>query len=64
MADESAQTLLAAGDAAANAKTISGVDSDVATASSSSNAAVEKMVKKGIPLLTDYWKKSTVTEAD
>jgi hypothetical protein len=56
--------LLAAGDAAANAKTISGVDSDVATASSSSNAAVEKMVKKGIPLLTDYWKKSTVTEAD
>jgi hypothetical protein len=64
MADESAQTLLAAGDAAANAKTISGVDSDVATTSSSSNAAVEKMVKKGIPLLTDYWKKSTVTEAD
>jgi hypothetical protein len=57
MADESTQTLLAVGDAAANTKTISVVDSDVAATSSSSNAAVEKTVKKGIPLLTDYWKK-------
>jgi hypothetical protein len=64
MAGESDQLLLAAGDAAANAKIMSSVESDVAAASSSSNVAVEKMTKKEVPVLTDYWKKSTVTEAD
>jgi hypothetical protein len=63
-ANESAQTLLAAGDTAANAKTISGAESDVAVASSSSNVAIVKMAKKDVPVLTDYWKKSMVTEAD
>jgi hypothetical protein len=29
-----------------------------------SNAVSEKIVKKNIPVVTDYWKKSTVTEAD
>jgi hypothetical protein len=42
MADESTQTLLATGDAAANAKTIFGAESDVAAACS--NASVKKMV--------------------
>jgi hypothetical protein len=34
------------------------------SASSSSNVAAEKIAKKGIPMLTGYWKKSTVTEVD
>jgi hypothetical protein len=54
MAGESDQTLLATGDAAANAKMISGVESDVVVASSSSNVVVEKMVKKNAPTLTDF----------
>jgi hypothetical protein len=58
------QTLLVAGNIAANTKTISGVESDVAAASSSSNAVVEKMARKDVPVWTDYWKKSTVTEAN
>jgi hypothetical protein len=62
MVDESTQTLLAVGDAATNAKTISSAESDVAVFPSSSNDIIEKMAKD-IPVLTDYWKKSTVTEA-
>jgi hypothetical protein len=46
------------------AKTTSGGESDVPAASSSSNAVVEKMATKTTPMLFDYWKKSTVTEAD
>jgi hypothetical protein len=33
-------------------------------ASSSSNVVVEKIANKGVPMLTDYWKKSSVTEVD
>jgi hypothetical protein len=54
MASESDQTLLATGNATADAKTISGVESDVAVVSSSSNAAIEKMAKKDVPMLTNY----------
>jgi hypothetical protein len=36
----------------------------VASSSSSSNAATEKIVKKDIPMTTDYWRKSTMIEAD
>jgi hypothetical protein len=54
MASESDQTLLAIGNATADAKTISGVESDVAVVSSSSNAAIEKMAKKDVPMLTNY----------
>jgi hypothetical protein len=54
MASESDQTLLATGNATADAKTISGVESDVAMVSSSSNAAIEKMAKKDVPMLTNY----------
>jgi hypothetical protein len=64
MADESTQTSLAIGDTATNAKTISGVESDVATTSSSYNAAIENMAEKDVPMLTNYWKKSMVTKAD
>jgi hypothetical protein len=46
------------------AKTASGVESDIQAASSSSNAAAKKMANKDTPELSDYWKKSTVTEAD
>jgi hypothetical protein len=64
MVGESNQTLLAASDVATNAKMISSAESDVAVASSSSNAVVAKMAKKDVPVLTDYWKKSMVTELD
>jgi hypothetical protein len=64
MTVESHQTLLVAGDAVANTMTISDAESDIAATSSSSNTAIEKMVKKDVPVLTDYWKKSTMTEAD
>jgi hypothetical protein len=64
IAGESNQTLLAADDAAGNTKMIYGAESDVAMASSSSNVAVERMAKKDVPVLIDYWKKSTVIEAD
>jgi hypothetical protein len=37
---------------------------DILVASSSSNAAIEKMANKTTPTLSDYWKKSMVTEAD
>jgi hypothetical protein len=42
----------------------SGAESDTAPASSSSNAATQKVMKKDIPTLQDCWKKSMVTEAD
>jgi hypothetical protein len=64
MADESAQTLFVVDDTAANTKTFSSVESDVAAASTSSNVAIEKMAKEDVPVLTGYWKKSTVTEAN
>jgi hypothetical protein len=43
---------------------ISDAESDEAVASFSSNAAVEKMARKDVPVLSDYWKKSMVIEAD
>jgi hypothetical protein len=47
--------LLATGDAvASNAKENSGVESDTAPATSSSNAATRKIMKKGVPMLQDY----------
>jgi hypothetical protein len=65
MASEANQTLLATGDAAAfDSKVASGVESDVAPTSSSSNAAMRAIAKKIIPTLHDYWKKLTVTKAD
>jgi hypothetical protein len=64
MAGESDQTLLAADDAVVDTKTISGAESVVVVASSSSNAVIEKMARKDVHVLTDYSKKSKVTEAD
>jgi hypothetical protein len=65
MADETDQTLHVASEAVVDvAKTTSGGESNVPAASSSSNAVVEKMATKTTPMLFDYWKKSTVTEAD
>jgi hypothetical protein len=40
------------------------VKSDVTVASSSSNATAENMVNKDTPMLSHYWKKSMVNEAD
>jgi hypothetical protein len=45
-------------------KTHSAGESDVSMTSSSSNEAVAKMVNKTTLVLSDYWKKSMVTEAD
>jgi hypothetical protein len=65
MAGETDQILLFAGNAAAsNSKVASGVESDTTPASSSSNGATHTITKKDIPMLQDYWKKSTVTKAD
>jgi hypothetical protein len=65
MSSETDQTSLTAGDVATiDAKMVSGAESDTAAASSSSNVATEKIAKKDVLMLTDYWKKSTVTEAD
>jgi hypothetical protein len=65
MASEADQTLLAAGDAvASDSKVASGVESDIAPAYSSFNAAMQAIVEKTIPMLHNYWKKSTVTEVD
>jgi hypothetical protein len=66
MAGEADQTLHATGEGVADNtnKTASGAESDVLATSSSSIAAVEKMVNKDTPMLSDYWKKSKVTKAD
>jgi hypothetical protein len=45
-------------------KAHSGGESDVPVASSSSNEVVAKMANKTTPALSDYWKKSTITEVD
>jgi hypothetical protein len=59
------QTLLIVGDAVeSDAKAASCAESDTAPASSSSNVAAQKITKKDVPTLQDYWKKSMVTEAD
>jgi xanthine dehydrogenase molybdopterin-binding subunit B len=39
-------------------------ESNIPTTSSSSNAAAAKMAEKIIPEMVDYWKKTTITEAD
>jgi hypothetical protein len=65
MASESDQIPLVAVNATPNdTKTASGEESDIAMASSSSTRAVEKMVKKEVPVLMNYWKKSMVTKVD
>jgi hypothetical protein len=65
MAGEADQTLHATGEIIIDdTKTASRVESNILAASSSSNAAIEKMANKDTPMLSDYWKKSTVTEAD
>jgi hypothetical protein len=65
MAGETDQTLHVTGEAITDEiKTASRVESDVQVASSSSNVVVEKIANKTTPMLSDYWKKSTVTEAD
>jgi hypothetical protein len=64
MVGESYQTLLATSGIAVDTKMISDADSDEATASSSSKDVIEKMMRKDVPVLTDYWKKSKVTKAD
>jgi hypothetical protein len=42
----------------------SGAESNVPTMSSSSNVIDVKMMNKTTPLMFNYWKKSTITEAD
>jgi hypothetical protein len=65
MAGEADQTLLTtSNDAASDSKVASGAKSGTAPASSSSNMATRMIAKKVVPTLYDYWKKSTVTEAD
>jgi hypothetical protein len=45
-------------------KSDSGMESDVLMASSSANMVAVKIVDKVIPDMSDYWKKSTLTETD
>jgi hypothetical protein len=45
-------------------KSASGAESNVPVASSSSNAAAVKMADETTPEMSDYWKRSTITEAD
>jgi hypothetical protein len=40
------------------------MESDTVVASSSFNLATEKIAKKDVPMLINFWKKSTVIEAD
>jgi hypothetical protein len=65
MAGETDQTLLDAGDIIpSDAKVTSGAKSDTALTSSSSNAVTQKITKKAILALQNYWKKLIVIEAD
>jgi hypothetical protein len=65
MASEADQALFAVDDtAASDSKVASGAESDTAPASSSSNAATCTIAKKVVPMLYEYWKKSTVIEVD
>jgi hypothetical protein len=65
MASETHQTLLVIGNLIADeAKTASRAENDIAAASSPFNAAIEKMAKKDVLVMTNYWNKSSVTEAD
>jgi hypothetical protein len=65
MASRTDQTLHATSDAAVgDAKTVSRAKSDTMAASSSSNVSTKKIANKDVPVLTDYWKKSSVIEAD
>jgi hypothetical protein len=64
MADEADQTLNIPGEPIVDEnKSAFAVESDVPAASSSSNMVVAKMADKTIPKMSDYWKKSTITEA-
>jgi hypothetical protein len=65
MASETDQIPNVAGGAVVDeGKTHSRGESDVLTASSSSNEVIVKMANKTTPTLSDYWKKSMVTEVD
>jgi hypothetical protein len=65
MAGETDQTLHTVDKSIANeGKSDSGMDGDCLVVSSSSNVAAVKIADKIIPDMSDYWKKSTVTEDD
>jgi hypothetical protein len=50
--------------AAGDNKSDSGMESDITTTSSSTTVAAIKMVNNQIPEITNYWKKSHVSEAN
>jgi hypothetical protein len=65
LASEAHQTQHIIGEGVADdTMTASRAENDVSVTSSSSNAIVEKMANKVTPMMSDYWKKSTVIEAD
>jgi hypothetical protein len=65
MAGEADQTLLVASDAAASDSQIApGAVSNTAPRYSSSSVATQKIRKKSIPMLYNFWKMLTVTNAD
>jgi hypothetical protein len=49
---------------ASGSKAVTGMESNTASAFSSSNVATQSIVKKKVPILYEYWKMLTVTEAD
>jgi hypothetical protein len=65
MAGETDQTLLIPVEPIVNkTKCASGVESNLPAASSSSNMATVKIENKTISDMSDYWKKTTITEDD
>jgi hypothetical protein len=65
MTGEIDQTSLIADDVAAfGSKATTGSESSTTFASSSSNADMQSIAKKKVPMLFEYWKAPTVTEVD
>jgi hypothetical protein len=65
MTDKIDQISNVAGDAAASdPRNGADVDSETASASSSSNATIQTMAKKEVPKLFEYWKAPTITNKD
>jgi hypothetical protein len=49
---------------ASGPQAVTGTESNIASVSSSSNAAMQSIAKKKVPMLYEYWKAPTVIAAD
>jgi hypothetical protein len=65
MTSETGQISIVVGNAAAScSKSAAGMESKVASVSSSSNMSIQSMTKEKVPKLYEYWKASTITDKD